>query len=177
MTSIAPRRANPPAPSPARSAAAGSTRLASRSAEAAGGGREKITKIEAVRRALAHMGRKAKPADMQPYIKSEFGIEMTTDHISTYKGDILKKQKKGKRVAAAVRRAATEPQAPASRAPQARNGGADHVLLDDVLTVKGLLDRVGPDRLHKLIDGLTERQALESVRSGPLRRRGSASCR
>ena len=52
---------------------------------------EKISKQEAVRRALAHFGNDAKPAQMRPWIKAELGIEMSTDHISTAKGDILRK--------------------------------------------------------------------------------------
>ena len=119
---------------------------------------EKITKMEAVRRALKKMGREAKPADMQPYIKDTFGIEMTTDHISTYKGTILNKQ--AKKPAAAVTQAAParKTQAPAPRTP-APTEAADSILLDDVLTVKALLDRVGADRLRKLIDGLAEQRA------------------
>src|SRR5947209_698225 len=50
-----------------------------------------MSKMEAVRRALAQLGREAKPLQIKDYIKSEFGIEMGADHISTYKGDILKK--------------------------------------------------------------------------------------
>jgi hypothetical protein len=52
---------------------------------------KKISKMEAVRRAMAAMGGDAKPAAMQGYIKKTFGIAMTTDHISTYKGDIRRK--------------------------------------------------------------------------------------
>ena len=56
-----------------------------------------LTKIEAVRQALAKLGKNAKPLELQGYIKKEFGIEMTADHVSTSKGDILrKKAAKGK---------------------------------------------------------------------------------
>jgi hypothetical protein len=50
---------------------------------------EKITKQEAVRRALGHFGPEAKPTQMQGWIKEQFNIEMTTNHISTAKGGIL----------------------------------------------------------------------------------------
>ncbi len=53
---------------------------------------EEITKLEAVRRALNAMGRAATPSQMKPYIKENFGIEMTTGHISTSKGSILHKK-------------------------------------------------------------------------------------
>jgi hypothetical protein len=44
---------------------------------------EKITKQEAVRRALAHFGKDGKPAQMQGWIKQQFNLDMSTDHIST----------------------------------------------------------------------------------------------
>jgi hypothetical protein len=91
---------------------------------------ETISKQEAVRRALAHFGNDAKPVEMQPWIKGEFGIEMSTDHISTAKGEILRKAglggrpKKGKAPAkkaapkaaaqkTAVPKVATKPAPPA----------------------------------------------------------------
>ena len=52
---------------------------------------ERVTKIEAVRRALAELGPDAKPAEIQPWVREEFGVEMSADHISTYKGAILRK--------------------------------------------------------------------------------------
>jgi hypothetical protein len=119
--------------------------MAEKNNGAAGQGEKKLTKMEAVRRALAKMGRKAKPSALQPYIRTTFGIEMSTDHISTYKGNIL--NKKAKQPAA--------PAAPASkpRAPRASGGS---VLLEDVLTAKALLDRIGAERLRVLIDGLAK---------------------
>src|SRR5262249_11549151 len=57
---------------------------------------EQISKQEAVRRALKAMGRDATPTQMQPYIKEHFGIEMSTNHISSSKGMILHKKKTGK---------------------------------------------------------------------------------
>src|SRR6516225_8308864 len=52
---------------------------------------EKLTKQEAVRRALNHLGPEAKPTQIQGWIKDQFNIEMGRDHISTSKGDILRK--------------------------------------------------------------------------------------
>src|SRR5436190_20377771 len=48
----------------------------------------KVNKMEAVRRALAELGPDAKPKQIQTYVKDEFKVDMTTDHISTYKRDI-----------------------------------------------------------------------------------------
>jgi hypothetical protein len=116
---------------------------------------EKITKQEAVRRALAHFGSDAKPAQMQGWIKSEFDIDMGTDHISTAKGTILRKgevkgkrrggRKPGRPKAAAQ---ATAPQA----APKPAAGKESGIPLNDILYVKGLVGRFGSGPLHTLID-------------------------
>jgi hypothetical protein len=52
---------------------------------------EKLTnKAEAIRRALATLGNKAIPAEIQEFIKTDFGIEMTTKVISVYKSKLIK---------------------------------------------------------------------------------------
>jgi hypothetical protein len=119
---------------------------------------EKISKQEAVRRALSHFGNDAKPAQMKPWIKDELGIDMGADHISTAKGSILRaarkagpaKRKPGRPPAAQK----TEPQAPAASPartkPAASKGGG--IPLNDILYVKGLVGRFGPEQLHTLID-------------------------
>jgi hypothetical protein len=112
-----------------------------------------ISKQEAVRRALAELGNNAKPVEIKPFVKERFGIEMSADHISTAKGTILKKAKgKKKRRRAAKKEAA--PTAPAQPTPRPRteSGKAgDGITLDDIRTVRELLDRVGADRLRALI--------------------------
>jgi hypothetical protein len=122
-----------------------------------------ITKLEAVKRALAKLGKDATPSQMQPYIKATFGIEMTTDHISTSKGELARRAKKAaeaaQQAASAKKLAPAMPQSPAAAsapamkaAPAKAADGA--ILLADVLTTKELLDRVGADKLRTLIDGL-----------------------
>jgi hypothetical protein len=125
---------------------------------------EQITKMEAVRRALKEMGRDAIPTQMQPYIKQHFGIEMSTGHISTYKGDILRKKKGGKKKGG--RKPAAQGAAPeeggrkeeagrkvvVQQKPAARSGKEAGIPLDDILYVKGLVGRFGPDQLHTLIE-------------------------
>jgi hypothetical protein len=112
---------------------------------------EKITKQEAVRRALAHFGNDAKPSQMQGWIKDELGIEMGADHISTAKGDILRKKGvKGKRAAKKRPKAAKKAVAqPAAATPGTRPAA---IPLEDILYIKRLVGRVGPDSLHTLID-------------------------
>jgi hypothetical protein len=51
-----------------------------------------MTKMEAVRRALAELGRDAKPLQIQAFVKQRFGIDMTNDHATTAKGVVLKQQ-------------------------------------------------------------------------------------
>jgi len=51
--------------------------------QVATGAQKPITKMEAVRRAWRALGKDAKPAQMKGFIKNRFGIDMTTDHIST----------------------------------------------------------------------------------------------
>jgi hypothetical protein len=127
----------------------------------------KISKMEAVRKTLASLGREAKPTEMQAYIKKTFGVEMTKDHISNYKGDILRKEAEsaGGSATAQAATSANKPAAPkpstpaaavkpASNQPRAADGSS--ILLEDVLTAKMLLDRVGADKLRTLIDGLAQ---------------------
>jgi hypothetical protein len=117
---------------------------------------EKVTKQEAVRRALQELGNDAKPAQMKGWIKQRLGIDMTADHVSTAKGDILRKAGiKGKRKKPGRRPAsqAAEPK-PAAQAGPAPTGDDKraNIPLDDILYVKALVGRHGPGPLHTLID-------------------------
>ncbi len=119
---------------------------------------EKISKQEAVRRALAHFGRDAKPGQMRPWIKEQFGIDMGADHISTAKGSILKAAGKGKSKAKASTAKTASPAVPARKdAPApATSGRAAGIPLHDILSVKELVARVGRDQLHTLIDAFAQ---------------------
>src|SRR5205823_5814646 len=84
----------------------------------------KMTKLEAVRRALAELGDKAKRAEIKDFVKERFGIEMSADHISTSKGEVLRKAEKAKKPAPrppAKKEEARRPQP--QEAPPARAGG------------------------------------------------------
>jgi hypothetical protein len=141
--------ANPPAAKPAAQPSA-ANKTGPKKVPAAG-----ITKQEAVRRALAELGRDAKPTQMQGHIREHYGLEMTVGHISTAKGDILRKAKpaaaKPAQHAAAragePRKAEPTPSVRPAPAPQAKAIG-----LDDIEAVKGLLERVGAPALRRLID-------------------------
>jgi hypothetical protein len=111
----------------------------------------KMTKVEAVRRALKALGNDATPSQLQPYIKQTFGIEMTPAHVTTCKGGILRKGKKkpGPKPKVQppeplVRQSAPTP----PPKPAAKNG----ITLEDLQSVKGLIGRVGSEQLRRLID-------------------------
>jgi len=105
---------------------------------------EKLTnKAEAMRRALAKLGKKAMPAEIQEFIKTNFGVEMTTKVISVYKSKLVKKKGKPGRKpkeAGAVGEAAPKP---------AAQGG---VTFRDMRLVKEISDRLGPARMRELVE-------------------------
>src|SRR5262245_66016589 len=86
-----------------------------------------MSKKEAVRKALEAMGKDAKPSEMQPFIKEKYGIDMTTDHISTAKGEILRAGKKK------AKKQGPKPQAaqPAKAAPKPARKAANGISLQD----------------------------------------------
>jgi hypothetical protein len=49
-----------------------------------------ISKMEAVRKAIAKLGRGAGRAQIRDYVKSHFGVEITADHVSTCRADVLR---------------------------------------------------------------------------------------
>jgi hypothetical protein len=105
---------------------------------------EKLTnKAEAIRRALAKLGKKAMPLEIQDYIRVNFGVEMTTKVISVYKSKLVKKKGKPGRKpkeAGAVGEAAPKPVA---------HGG---VTFKDMRTVKEISDRLGHARMRELVE-------------------------
>jgi len=127
----------------------------------------KITKIDAVRRALAELGKDATPTAIQGYLKDRLSIEITRDHASTAKGVVLrqgaKKMKAAKAKPPAAKPAATKakPQPPvqltaATASPAKGGSGNAGIQLEDIAATKALLGRVGADELRKLIDLLAE---------------------
>jgi hypothetical protein len=110
---------------------------------AGGGGavEEVASKAEAVRRALAELGKRASPTEIQDFVRDRFGVEMTNKVISVYKsklgGKTSRRGKPGpKRVAES---AATAP--PFSG-----------VRFKDLRTIKEIRDRLGPARMRELVE-------------------------
>jgi hypothetical protein len=138
--------------------------------------RKKLPKVEAVRRAIAALGTGASRADLQGYVQQKFGIKIGLDHISNCKGELAKRAAKAATPAgpgsataqaAAGQAASGKPNAPQLRAAQSTpathtravggNGSSRaSILLEDVLTAKILIDRVGAGPLKTLIDGLAK---------------------
>jgi hypothetical protein len=138
--------------------------------------RKKLPLIEAVRRATAALGAGASRADLQGYVRQKFGVQISLDHISSCKSELAMKAAKAATPAgsgsaaaklAAGPAASEKPSAAESRAAQSTpaahtravggNGSSRaSILLEDVLTAKILIDRVGAGPLKMLIDGLAK---------------------
>jgi hypothetical protein len=115
----------------------------------------KVTKAEAIRQALGHLGLKAANAEIRKYIKEQLKIDMDLKQISTYKSEELKRiakraKKHPKPAAKASPSAATHP---AKTAPiaHANNGKELARSLDAVRTVKTLLAQYGAASIRDLI--------------------------
>jgi hypothetical protein len=130
-----------------------------------------ITKMDGVKRALADLGPDAKPLAIKDYVKSHFGIEISTDVVSVYKRTLAHKAKDGETSGANKGKpAAPKPQLQPAKAPVATKTtlspaapkvesvkpAAGGVSLLDIGVVKDLMDRVGADSLRTLIDLLAK---------------------
>ena len=138
--------------------------------------RKQLPKIEAVRRAVAALGKEASRADIQGYVRQKFGIKIGLDHISNCKGDLAKRAAKaatpaslGSATAKSAAGSASSGKPSIPQPPAAQSTPAGHtravggngssrasILLEDVLTTKILIDRVGSGPLKTLIDGLAK---------------------
>jgi hypothetical protein len=111
----------------------------------------KVNKLDAVRQVMKNLGTDATVPDIQREVKARFGVEMSAKQASTYRGMLRK-------AAPAARKAKAASPAPARPA----NGEAT-VELEDLVTLRELVDRVGAERLRTLIDLLG---AVEPPRDG-----------
>jgi hypothetical protein len=123
---------------------------------AAAGTPPALNKMEAVKRALAKLGDDAPPLDIQAYVKRYYKIDMTTDHVSNYKGKILREKAGGDKAKAKGKPAAKAPAAKPTASPAAASAGTRGISLKDIEAVKGLVGRVGPDQLRSLVDLLAK---------------------
>src|SRR5260370_42431022 len=70
--------------------------------------RKKLTKVEAVRRAMAAMGKEASRTDLQGYVRQKFGFRMNLNHISKCKTKLAGRAAKAARPAGAKGAASTK---------------------------------------------------------------------
>jgi hypothetical protein len=109
------------------------------------GGVEMLTnKAEAIRRALQKLGNKASPTEIQNFIKTNFGIEMTNKVISVYKSKLAPKGHKRGRPRK-DRQGDEVPAAPTKSAAPSTNGG---ISFHDLRVIKEMRDRLGVPRLR-----------------------------
>lgn len=94
----------------------------------------RISKMEAVRRALNTLGTDAKPLDIQKHVRVKYRMDLETNIISAYKTYLLK---------------------------QAPSKSGLHVIppdgfrVADVLALKELADRIGIEEVRKLAQALS----------------------
>jgi hypothetical protein len=101
-----------------------------------------ISKMEAVRRAIATLGKEAKPNDVLGHLKSEFGIDISYDVASTYKSAVLKKMKGKKR--------GPKPGKKPAAIATANGHAAGSISIEDITAVKSLADRLGAEKVWQL---------------------------
>ena len=140
-----------------------------------------LSKKELVRQAIGHLGRDAKALQIQAHIKDKFGVEMSPNHISANKSEILRAAGGAKPATvmtaakpaapklAAKQPATKKPTAPKSAAKktaapksvgpevagghEAGNGNrSTGINLHDIQAAKDLVGRVGAVQLRALID-------------------------
>ncbi len=102
-------------------------------------------KMQLVRDAIAALGPKAKPKEIQAKVQEAGGILMSTGMISSYKS-LLGKPKKGK--GRKPGRPAKDPAAPAAVAKAGGN------IADDIVLIRKLIGRLGAKQVSDLIDVL-----------------------
>ena len=115
-----------------------------------------ITKIDAVKRALSKLGKNASRPDIQKFLKDNYRLDITLDHISNCKGELRKKKGAAKSAVSQQPAKAAVSQQPAAQKQEPKqpaSGPKGHAIgLEDIATVKDLVERVGAGSLRKLID-------------------------
>jgi hypothetical protein len=142
------------------------------------------TKMEAVEQTLKELGSDTMPMAIKEHLKKRYGMEISAAVASDYKKKVKQRAKAAttpdaakpavtppvaqapaplKKAAVPAKKtvppvkkvAAPKSQASGLETPKKANGAnGGSVLLDDVLTAKALLDRVGFNNLRTLIEGL-----------------------
>jgi hypothetical protein len=112
-------------------------------------GKEPISKMEAVRQALAQLGSKATPSQIREQVRNQYGMELGLNLVSAYKTSLAKR---ARRAAAKKKTGAKAPAAPKAKPAAANTSTPPGITLNDITTVQQLAKRIGVKRLHELID-------------------------
>jgi hypothetical protein len=128
---------------------------------AATSGATSPTRKDMVRHAMKAVGADAKLVDLQKFIRDTYKAELSTNHISSNRGEIRREKsaKPAAKPAAKKPVAKKKPAAPVAARPApaaARTGAANSgdFSLKDIETAKGLLGRLGTTRVKALLDVL-----------------------
>jgi hypothetical protein len=106
--------------------------------------KEKLTnKMEAIRRAVAKLGNKSMPTEIQGFIKTNFGVEMTAKVISVYKSRLVKKKGKPGR---------KPKEAGGVIQPTPQRTMHEAVSFKDMRTMREIRNRLGPARMRELVE-------------------------
>src|SRR5262249_38886729 len=97
-----------------------------------------ITRKDAVRQALTTLGKDATRAQIQKFVKDQHGFEMTLDYITNCKGEIRKE--KGRSKSAVTKQPPATKAVSSPPAPSAPSRQAPGISLEDIETVKDLVD-------------------------------------
>lgn len=106
-------------------------------------GKGSISKMEAVRQALAEHGPNIMPSQILEFVKTKFGVTMSPSMVSNYKSTLSKKM---------TGRSAVVRQPRGRRAATASDGAASPTTISmaDLTELKRLVDRLGADRIKEL---------------------------
>jgi hypothetical protein len=99
-----------------------------------------ISNMEAVRRALAALGPKARPPEIGAYVQQQFGKVIPPNHISSYKSTLTRKTRK--------------PGRPRADGDGRHGSATDGLSLKDIRAIKELANRIGVSRFRELVEVL-----------------------
>jgi len=98
--------------------------------------KEGINKSEVVREAIKALGGDPGPKEIIEYVKQNHGVELKYTLVASYKSNILRKE--------------------GQSGPRSKRGGGGNVVdLDDLKSVRELLNRIGEPQLQRLIKVLS----------------------
>jgi hypothetical protein len=107
--------------------------------------KETISKLEAMRQAVAKLGKDAPLADMLKFIKQTHGITLDRALAYNYKSLAISKPANAKRKG---RKPGRKPAAVAATVASGSKAAA--ITLEDIETLKALADRLGADKVTQL---------------------------